>query len=128
MSRHGRQARLAEVGATGQARIVAAAIDVPMVGLPGEVAARYLAGAGVGRLRVRSAAVAAAASSIDPSVRVDLEDVASHHEPMDEGEGSASSVTSSELALDLRDPVARDMALGARVALRALRAVLEGAS
>lgn len=125
MSRHGRQARLAEVGAAGQARIVAATIDVPMVGLSGEVAARYLAGAGVGRLRVRSAAVAAAAGAIDPSVRVELGDVASHRDPTDDGDGPVSS---SELALDLRDPVAREMAFGARVALRALRAVLDGVS
>jgi hypothetical protein len=127
MSRHGRQTRLAEVGAAGQARIVAATIDVPMDGLSGEVAARYLAGAGVGCVRVRSSAIAAAARSVDPAVRVEIATDTSGEGPRDDRRGLGSS-SSRDPPLDLRDAVARDLALGARAALRALRAVLEGAS
>jgi hypothetical protein len=125
MSRHGRQTRLAEVGAAGQARIVAATVDVPMVGLSGDVASRYLAGAGVVRLRVRSAAIAAAASAIDPSVRVEIDDPAAPRGSSDDRRLARSCSPTSDW-LDLRDPVARDLALGARAALRVLRAVLEG--
>lgn len=119
MSRYGRQIRLAEVGLAGQARISAARIDVPMVGLAGDVAARYLAGAGVGFLHVRSPAVAAAATAIDPGVHVEIEDISddrSHHAP---------ASMSDESAFNFRDPVAREVARGARFALRALRAVLK---
>jgi hypothetical protein len=122
MSRHGRQTRLAEVGLAGQARIHAARIDIPMGGLAGNVAARYLAGAGVGCLRVRSPAVAAAATAIEPGVRIEIEDAG------DERPHNAPSPMSDEAPFDLRDPVARDVARGARFALRALRAVLETAS
>ncbi len=125
MNRHSRQTRLPEVGADGQARIVAATVDVPMGGLSGEVAARYLAGAGVGCVRVRTAALAAAAGSIDPAVRVEIDDSIGGSDGKDEFASFASSRTPR---LDLHDPVARDVAMGAVAALRALRAVLEGAS
>ena len=124
MDRHDRQARLAEVGAAGQSAIAAATVDVETHGLAAEVAARYLAGAGVGRLRVGDRAVAGAAGSIDPAVQVEI--VAS-------GPASPSSDAALETATDdpsfaLRDPSAREVARGARDALRALRGILEGSS
>ncbi len=125
MNRHSRQTRLAEVGAAGQARIFAATVDVPMGGLSGDIAARYLAGAGVGCVRVRAEALGVAARSIDPNVRVEIDD----SQPGQGGtEELGAFVTSRNPGLDFRDPVARDVALGACVALRALRAVLEGSS
>ena len=71
MERHDRQARLAEVGAAGQRAIAAATVDVETDGLAADVAACYLAGAGVGCVRVGDREVAAAAGSIDPAVRVE---------------------------------------------------------
>jgi len=112
MSRHGRQTRLAEVGSAGQARIAVATVDVTVEGLAAEVATRYLAGAGVGCLRVQQAdgvRLAAIASSIDPAVRV---------------EAVEFQTASQEDGLELRHPGARDVALGARLALRALRRAL----
>jgi hypothetical protein len=117
LDRHGRQIRLAEVGSTGQKRILEATVDVAVGGLAAEVAARYLAGAGVGCIRVRSTALAAAATAVDPAVRVEV-DSGSGHE--DVGVHPESH--------DFRDPVAREVAEGARAALRAIRAVLEGNS
>jgi adenylyltransferase/sulfurtransferase len=109
MDRHERQSRLAEVGPSGQARLGDALVDVPGAGLAAQVAARYLAGAGVGRLRVCDASIAASARAVDPSVTVDI----------DPGLG-AHAVE----AFDLQHPVAREVAAGAAGALRALRAAL----
>jgi sulfur carrier protein ThiS adenylyltransferase len=109
MDRYGRQSRLAEVGPSGQARLRESVVDVRADGLAAQVASRYLAGAGVGRLRVRDSAVADSARAVDPSVVVDVEaDLAA---PTVEG-------------FDLRHPAARDVAAGAASALRALRSVL----
>jgi hypothetical protein len=120
MDRHGRQDRLAEVGSRGQSRIASATADVRLRGLAGEVAARYLAGAGVGHLRVRDPEQVVAARSVDPSVRVELlgegeRDGADSHEADGDGDGVAG----------LRDPSAAAVARGARDALRVLRAILE---
>jgi hypothetical protein len=112
VDRHDRQARLPGVGMVGQERISAAIVEVQSEGLAAEVAVRYLAGAGVGGLRVRNRALAAAAAWIDPAVRVEIDDAAARVE--------------TEAFVDLRDPAAREVARGAREALRALRAVLEG--
>jgi hypothetical protein len=112
MSRHGRQTRLAEVGSAGQARIASSTVDVALEGLAGEVATRYLAGAGAGCVRVGpadGARLAAIARSIDPAVRVEVVEFRS---------------ASHEDGLELRHPGARDVALGARLALRALRGAL----
>jgi hypothetical protein len=129
VDRHDRQARLPGVGTVGQERISAAIVEVQSEGLAGEVAVRYLAGAGVGGLRVRDRALAAAAGSIDPAVRVAIDDAAARVET-DTGDASASTGACSdptdEAFADLRDPAAREVARGAREALRALRAVLEG--
>ena len=113
MNRHDRQARLAGVGAAGQERIGTATVEVQSVGLAGEVAARYLAGAGVSGLRVRERALAEAASSIDPSVRVVIDAECAARASVDEPVG-------------FRDPGAREVARGAREALRALRGILGG--
>jgi hypothetical protein len=108
MSRHGRQTRLVEVGAAGQARIAAATFVVASEGLAAEVATRYLAGAGAGCVRVRDAALRDVAAAIDPAVRVAIAD------------GDPAIALDSEL----RDPGARAVAQGAREALRALRGAL----
>jgi hypothetical protein len=111
MSRHGRQSRLAEVGAAGQARIADATVTVASRGLAAEVATRYLAGAGVGRLRVDDARLEEIAAAIDPAVAVE---VAGARLPAGEASDHAGLV----------DPGARAVAEGAREALRSLRAVL----
>src|SRR5579863_1118142 len=98
MHRHARQARLAGVGSDGQARIASAQVDVPLEGLAAEVAARYLAGAGVARLRVRSRAVGEAARAVDGRVQVEV-DVDLPLEVQD------ATVTSA-----IRDPAARELA------------------
>jgi hypothetical protein len=121
MDRHGRQSRLADVGRAGQERIAAAAVDVPLGGLAGEVATRYLAGAGVGTLRVRVPGLAAVAASVDPAIRVE---VRAEGTPGTDAR-SAAPDTPDDVASGFRDPVARDVARGARVALRALRDILE---
>lgn len=109
MVRHARQARLAGVGAEGQAKIERASVDVGLDGFAADVAARYLAGAGVGRVRVRAAELAEGARALDASVRVEV----------------APSLEDAELdALGLDAAAARDLARGALCALRALRAIL----
>jgi hypothetical protein len=105
------------VGAAGQERIAAATVEVRADGLAGEVAARYLAGAGVGCLRVHDGALAAAAAAIDPSVRVEQA-----------GASPAPGPSSTDESCGFRDPLARDVARGAREALRTLRALIEGRS
>ncbi|HEY4013671.1 MAG TPA: hypothetical protein VGM06_10050 [Polyangiaceae bacterium] len=111
MDRHARQARLAEVGAAGQARIARAVVDVGASGLAADVAVRYLAGAGAGRVNVRDAALGDVARGIDPGVRVEVE---------------ASIPEASTASFDLRDPVAKAFAAGAVLALRALRGAITG--
>jgi hypothetical protein len=114
MERHARQSRLAGVGAEGQARIEAASVDVPLRGFAGEVAARYLAGAGVGSLRVPDEAVGRAARAIDARVRVVVEpSLAAGAVPVPAG---------------FEDRAAADLAAGALHALRALNACLQGLS
>lgn len=62
-----RQKRLREVGEAGQARLTAAQAVLDSDGLRADVAARYLVGAGIGRLTA-PVAVHAAARAIDPEV------------------------------------------------------------
>jgi hypothetical protein len=102
--------RLAEVGASGQNAIESASMDLPLVGFPGDVAARYLAGAGVGRLRVRDESLAAAALSVDSRIRVEVV-------PSLEVENDIS-------AFDLRERRAIELAAGSLVALRGIRRAL----
>jgi len=110
MQRHGRQVALAEVGAAGQARIASARVEVALDGLAAQVAVRYLAGAGVGRLCVPDERLARLALSVDPDLCVDVD---------------ASLVPAPEANMgEFGDPVARDLARGARLALAALRSAI----
>jgi hypothetical protein len=111
MDRHGRQAKLEEVGALGQARIARAEVDVRLDGSAADVAARYLAGAGVAAVRVRDAKLAEAARALAPGVKVRVEPVLAV-----EAEGPH---------FGMRDPSCRDLARGAHAALLALRAVID---
>jgi hypothetical protein len=112
MDRHSRQARLASVGVEGQARIARACVDVGLTGFGGIVAARYLAGAGVGGLRVPTQALATAAHAVDGGVDVQV-DPSLPEAPPFEGE--------------LSDPAGRELARGAIFALRALRRAIDPA-
>jgi hypothetical protein len=109
MDRYGRQSRLAEVGPAGQARLRESLVDVPAAGLAAQVAVRYLAGAGVGRLQVRDASLAESARAVDPAVIVDVD--------------GALAMAAAE-GFDLQVPAAREVAAGAAAALRALRVAL----
>jgi hypothetical protein len=109
--RHTRQSRLAEVGARGQERIRQACVEVPFEGFAGEIAARYLAGAGVGALRVRDPSLAAAARDIDPAVNVEVAPALAARGGWDP---------------ELQHHAARELARGARWALDVLRGAVEG--
>ncbi len=113
MDRFARQTKLAEIGVDGQARIASATVDIALEGAAADVAARYLAGAGVACVRVSDAALAEGARALAPALRVVVD-------PMLVDEGGES--------FDLRDPACRDLARGAWVALRALQGVLAGSS
>jgi hypothetical protein len=111
MDRHTRQARLVGVGVEGQARIARASFDVGLDGFAADVAARYLAGAGVRCVRVRSEELARGARALDGGVRVEVEPCL---EP------------APVQGLDLDDPSALELARGALWALRSLRATSGG--
>lgn len=113
MDRHARQMKVTGIGPAGQARLARASVEVRLRGLAADVATRYLAGAGVGRLLVPEESLAATARSIDPLVRVELGSTADD----DRADG-----------YDLRDPSARAVARGARAALLALSASVRGAA
>jgi hypothetical protein len=110
VDRHSRQARLADVGPEGQKRIARAPGVVAGRGLQAEVAARYLAGAGVASVRVGDEATAAAARAVDPAVRVEI----------DGSLGAAPALDATGIA----DPACRAVAGGAMQALDVLRAAL----
>ena len=116
MDRHARQARLTGVGREGQARLERAQADVLLDGLAADVAARYLAGAGVASVRVRSDAAGAGARAIDRRVAVEVDPCL----PADAPQGGP--------ATGLRDPVVQQLARGALAALRALRLALRAPS
>jgi hypothetical protein len=110
--RHSRQTRLAEVGGRGQLRLSQASARVSAGGFAGEVAAAYLAGAGVGSLVVADGPAAAAARAVDPEVRVDLDP-------------SLATGDVSPALFGLRHATARDLAAGAFAALDRIRVILE---
>jgi hypothetical protein len=119
MQRHARQSRLAGVGPAGQARIARAQVDVTLDGLAADVAVRYLAGAGVARLRVREVAIGEVARAIDAAVVVEVD--ATPAAPRLAGEEG--------LGVDwLADPIAQQLAAGALAALRAVRRALQAPS
>lgn len=109
MDRHHRQMRLPIVGKSGQRAIAEASLVVPAAGVEGEIMARYLAGAGVTKLRTADDAAAVAARAIDAKV---------------EASAGAPIATEPMTDLDDLDPAARDVARGARAAVRALVGVL----
>lgn len=124
MDRHDRQAKLAEVGSAGQARIARAVVEVPLVGLAGDIAARYLAGAGVAAVRVREEALASGARALAPAVRVEVAPAGGDGA----GEVGPPAQVAPEVASSvslLRDPAAQELARGALAALGALLCALE---
>jgi hypothetical protein len=110
MDRHSRQKRLAEVGEHGQVRIRGATAEVWLEGGAGEVAARYLAGAGIGSLRVSDPRAGEAAKAVDPDVEVEV---------IPELKGGAPA--QRELGLY---PEAEELARGSLAALEVLRGLL----
>jgi hypothetical protein len=111
--RHSRQVRLAEIGGDGQGRIGSSAHVVRGRGLAARVEARYLAGAGVRAIDVEDKRVAADVRETDGSVEVRLRD------PEVGPRSESDPLWAGELSLP-----ARDVALGAYRALRALRRVV----
>jgi hypothetical protein len=109
-ARHSRQSRLAEVGEGGQERLGRAEVGVAGTGPAAVVAARYLAGAGLGSLRTRDGAAARAARAVDPAVRAVVDET--------------TQPASCPLPFDVDDPAARAVASGAYAALRAIRAIV----
>jgi hypothetical protein len=123
--RYARQVNLVEVGEPGQARIAESVCTVAGGGLSALVEARYLAGAGFGRLIVTDEEVASAARETNPAVEVVLA-------PSSDAESEASALVERGAPrgvageLDALSSAARDVALGAYRALAALRAVVLG--
>jgi hypothetical protein len=113
--RHIRQTRLREIADGGQRRIGAATAVVASSGFAAEIEARYLAGAGFGRVVVVDETSAAAARAVDPSVVVELRHV---DEP----------ARGAPFADEVIDPSARALAEGAYRALAAVRAAVEDRS
>ena len=118
--RYARQVRLVDVGEGGQARIAAAEGVVTGGGLSALVEARYLAGAGFGRIVAADEEVARVATETNPSVvvAVDAAGGAAREPLRPAGQGSV------EASLESLSPACRDVALGAYRALAALRAVV----
>jgi molybdopterin/thiamine biosynthesis adenylyltransferase len=110
-ARHSRQTRLREIGEGGQRRIGAATAIVASTGFAAEIEARYLAGAGFGRVVVADAASSAAARAIDPSVVVEQRD-------------AVEAAVAAPFAAEIADPSARAVAEGAWRALAAIRAAV----
>jgi hypothetical protein len=108
--RYTRQARLAEVGEPGQAKLSEGEACIASVGVAAVVSARYAAGAGLGSLRVREPLALDAARSVDARMPVVI----------DAGLAAAASSLSPAWLAEL-DPGARDVAQGAYEALVAIR-------
>jgi hypothetical protein len=102
--------RLAGVGEIGQRRLANASLAVNAEGTVGDVATRYLAGAGVGRLRVKNASLAATAHAVDPTVQVDVD--------------SSLEVGGASAPFVWRHPAVAELATGAHLALDLLRKAL----
>ena len=106
--RHTRQVRLADVGEEGQARLEATTGFVETDGLAGVVEARYLAGAGGGKISTGYEAIGDVARAVDATIQI----VAARRAPLGHGEPPAFGV---------KDPVAMEVALGAWRALAHVR-------
>jgi hypothetical protein len=114
--RHARQVLLAEVGEAGQRRITESAWAVRARGLAGLVEARYVAGAGFGRIVAPDDEVARAAKDVDATLVVE---VAREGEDADARTELEDPAWIAELS-----PSARDVGLGAYRALSAIREAL----
>lgn len=112
MEANPRQSKLVEVGEAGQARIALGSADVLLAGIAAEVCTRYLAGCGVGTLRVRDERLVGIARTASGSITV----IVVPDLPVYEGASS----------FDLRDPVAKEVARGANEALRIVKSILNG--
>jgi hypothetical protein len=112
--RHSRQGRLAEVGEEGQRRIALAEAAVRGRGVAAKVEARYLAGAGLGRLVVDDEPVATTARDVDAQSTVTVTVGVAVPDPDPD----------PAWCHDLH-PAARAVATGAHRALRVLRDALE---
>lgn len=77
VARYARQIALPEIGPDGQERLLAARVAVVGGDLTAAIAARYLAAAGVGRLRVLGGA-----ANIDDDLRASNPDVSIEHAPL----------------------------------------------
>jgi hypothetical protein len=106
--RHSRQVKLADFGEEGQARLEATTGFVETDGLSGVVEARYLAGAGVGKISTAHEAIGEIARAVDATVQI----VEPRRAPLGHGEPPA---------FGMRDPVALEVALGAWRALAHVR-------
>ncbi len=106
--RHARQIRLAEVGEEGQARLERASAPITERGVAGETMARYLTAAGIGTLTVDDDTHEQAVRAMSDATGVVRGPVGA---PAPDGD------------LDDLHPAARDVARGARGAVRVLRRV-----
>jgi hypothetical protein len=109
--RHQRQVSLAGIGEGGQRRLARALVSVPGSGFEAETAVRYLAGAGVGRLRVSTSSLQAAATAIDPTLEVGVE--------------PSLRATPATCPFEWRDPAAAELATGSYLALQIIRTIVE---
>jgi hypothetical protein len=100
--------KLADVGEEGQARIEATTGFVETDDLSGVVEARYLAGAGVGKISTALDAIGEVARAVDATIQI----VEARRAPLGHGDPPAFGV---------RDPVALEVALGAWRALAHVR-------
>jgi hypothetical protein len=80
-------------------------------GFVGDIATRYLAGAGIGHIRVRAPALAKVARGVDPTVQVALD--------------PGLAVSAALAPFPLRRRAAAELAAGAHLALEILRGALE---
>jgi hypothetical protein len=131
--RHTRQVRLPEVGTEGQERLGQAAVSLASRGLAGEVAVRYVVGAGVGRVTVVQEDLVAVAKRVDGRVQVQpvqgprIQGKAgqSHGiEPAAEHDDGGHSSTGLPLPMGFEDEAPRAVAEGAYEALVCLRNIL----
>lgn len=131
--RYTRQVRLPEVGTEGQERLGQAAVSLASRGLAGEVAVRYVVGAGVGRVAVVQENLVAVAKRVDGRVHVHRVQGPRIQGPAGQGHGiepaadhDAGGKHSPGLPLPMgfEDEAPRAVAEGAYEALVCLRNIL----
>jgi hypothetical protein len=112
--RHSRQMRLAGVGEVGQRRIACAHLALLADGFAGDIATRYLTGAGVGHLSLKDSLLAASARAVDPTVQISVD--------------PSLPVGPTRSGFPLQQRGAIELAIGAHLALELLRQTLEGST